>query len=142
MTEADRLDVRIEIARAAAVSVGNVSKVKKIVSDAEPELYDALRLGNVSIARGALWAKLSPAGQRRRLAEDRKRRGILRTISLLLNKHEATHPKLCDGLRDVQRGLRKLKCEERLYPLTESLDRVLHELELALAPAKDGQRAA
>jgi hypothetical protein len=43
LTEVDRLDVRAEIARAAWVSVGNVSKVKHILENAVPDVVEALR---------------------------------------------------------------------------------------------------
>lgn len=109
LTEADRLDVRREISRAAGVSVGNVSKVKRILVDGVPELQDALRLGEIHISRAEAWARNSPTGQRRRLADHRHRRGIHRTINTLLKKHEARQPSICDGLRDVQRGLKKLQ---------------------------------
>jgi hypothetical protein len=86
LTEADRLDVRLEIARAAGVSVGNVSKVKYILTDAVPEVQEALRLGEISISRGATWARTSPGKQRRRLADGRNRKGIHRTINILLKE--------------------------------------------------------
>ena len=60
LTEADRLDVRFEIARAAGVSAGNVSKVKQLITRAIPELQDALRHGEIRIHRASEWAKTSP----------------------------------------------------------------------------------
>ena len=57
LTEADRLDVRAEIAATAGVSTGNVNKVKQILTDARPELILALRTGEVSIHRGWCWLK-------------------------------------------------------------------------------------
>jgi hypothetical protein len=55
LTEADRLDVRREIAKAAGVSAGNVTKVKKILLYAISELQDALRGGELSIHRAWQW---------------------------------------------------------------------------------------
>jgi hypothetical protein len=43
LTEAERLDVRSEIAAAAGVSVGNLSKVKQLMMTAQPELLQPLR---------------------------------------------------------------------------------------------------
>ena len=43
LTEASRLDVRSEIARAAGVSVGNVSKVKQLTLSADPNCCRHLR---------------------------------------------------------------------------------------------------
>lgn len=51
LTEADRLDVRAEVANAAGVSTGNINKVKQILANAQPELLQALRTGEVSIHR-------------------------------------------------------------------------------------------
>lgn len=47
LTEAEKLDVRSEIAATAGVSVGNVTKVKQVLATAHTELQDALRGGEV-----------------------------------------------------------------------------------------------
>lgn len=135
LTEADRLDVRREISRAAGVSVGNVSKVKRLLKDAVPEIQDALRLGEIRIGRAEAWARNSQAGQRRHLANHRHRRGIHRTINSLLKKHEARQPGICDGLRDIQQGLKKLKGEECISPLWEPLSQVIREIDPLLTEA-------
>ena len=142
LTEADRLDVRPEISRAAGVSVGNVSKVKRILVDAVPELQDALRLGEIRISRAEAWSRSFPTGQRRRLADHRHRRGIHRTINTLLKKHEARQPSICDGLRDMQRGLKKLQSEECLSPLWEPLGQVVRGIDPLLTEAEGADRAA
>jgi len=142
LTEADRLDVRLEIARAAGVSVGNVSKVKHILRSAEPELREALRQGEISISRGATWAKIPPAGQRQRLAHGRQRRGIHKTISILLKKHHSTHPRICDGLRDIQRGFRRLQQEECLLQLSDPIEGVIRGVDLLLTPTEEAYRAS
>jgi hypothetical protein len=141
LTEADRLDVRLEIGRAAGVSVGNVSKVKHILADAIPDLQEALRLGELSISRGARWASLSTGLQRSRLADGRNRRGILKTINTLLKKHQPTHPGVCEGLRDLQRGLRKLQHEESLSSLSEALGSVIRAIDPLLVSAKEVDHA-
>jgi hypothetical protein len=51
LTETDKLDVRSQIAAAAGVSVGNVSKVKQLEAAAHSELLQALHSGEVSIHR-------------------------------------------------------------------------------------------
>ena len=132
LTEAHRVDVRQKIALAAGVSVANVSKVKHILEDAVPEVQEALRLGEISICRGADWARISPTSQHRRLADGRQRRGIHRTINILLKKHNSSHPRVCDGLRDVQRGLGKLQHEDCLSPLLEPLGSVIRGIALLL----------
>ena len=142
LTEADRLDVRLEVARAAGVSVGNVSKVKHILQNAVPDLVESLRLGEISISQGANWAKTSPADQGALLANSRECRGIHRTINILLKKHQPTHPKVCDGLRDVRRGLKKLSNEGCLSPLLEPLRHVIHAIDPLLATSEVADNAA
>jgi hypothetical protein len=142
LTEADRLDVRVEIARAAGVSVGNVSKVKQLLRDAIPELHNALRVGEIRISRAAAWARNSAAGQHRRLADHRASLGIHRTINTLLKKHEGRQPSICGGLRDVQRGLKKLQNEDCLSPLREPLSQVIRGIDQLLAEAEGANRAA
>jgi ParB-like chromosome segregation protein Spo0J len=125
LTDADRLDVRLEIARASGVSAGNVSKVKQLLQDAIPELHEALRLGEIRISRAAAWAKTSPTVQRHRLNDHRNGRGIHRTIRRLLKKHEPRRPKICDGLRNLEKGLKELQGDECLSSLLEPLSQVI-----------------
>jgi hypothetical protein len=141
LTEADRLDVRVEIARVAGVSVGNVSKVKRLLRDGIPELQDAIRVGEISISRAEGWVRSSPASQRRRLVDHRHRHGIRKTINKLLKKREA-RPSVCDGLRDIQRGLKKLRSEESLSPLWDSFSQVIRGIDPLLAEAEGADRAA
>jgi hypothetical protein len=60
LTEAGRLDVRSEIAAAAGVSVGNVTKVKQLKVAATAEVLQALRSREISIHRAWGWSKASP----------------------------------------------------------------------------------
>jgi hypothetical protein len=142
LTEAHRVDVRQKIALAAGVSVANVSKVKHILEDAVPEIQEALRLGEISICRGADWAEISPTGQHRRLADGRQRLGIHRTIHILLKKHHSSHPEVCDGLRDIQRVLKSFQHEDCLSPLLESLGGVIRAINLLLERTEEFDHAA
>ena len=92
LTEAERLDVRREIAAAAGVSVGNVSKVKRVTSTAHSELLQALRSGEVSIHRASLWCKDSAARQREELRSYQSERGIKKTIRRLVSRHRRKSP--------------------------------------------------
>jgi len=87
LTEAERLDVRKEIARIAGVSVGNVTKVKQLTTTAPSDIIKALREKEVSIHRAWLWSKLSPEEQREKLWLNRSKRGIVRTIRHLLSPY-------------------------------------------------------
>lgn len=58
LTEADKIDVRSQIASTAGVSAGNVNKVKIILQKADPRLIDGLQTGMLSINRAAQWCTL------------------------------------------------------------------------------------
>lgn len=64
LTERRGIDVRRELAKLAAVSSGNITKVKQILSSAAPEVLQALRQGSVSIHRAWLWRDFSHTAQR------------------------------------------------------------------------------
>jgi hypothetical protein len=101
LTEADRLDVRAEIAAAAGVSAGNVTKVKHLASTACPQVLDALRSGEVSIHRASLWLK-TPEEQAARLRLHRDIRGVESKIGSLLSVHRC--PQTSEsGLLDLKR---------------------------------------
>ena len=142
LAEADRLDVRIEIARAAGVSAGNISKVKKILQSATPELQSALCAGEIKINRGAVWAKSAASTQLQYLANHRTERGVRRTINILLRKHEVRHPHICEGLREIQRGLTKLHADTCLFPLSSALYGVLREVDSLLGRSERRDGAA
>jgi hypothetical protein len=92
LTEAERLDVRREIAAAAGVCVGNVSKVKRVISTAHAELLQALSSGEVSIHWASLWWKESAARQREELRSYQSERGIKKTIRRLVSRHRRKGP--------------------------------------------------
>jgi hypothetical protein len=141
LTEAERLDVRFEIARAAGVSAGNVSKVKQLITLAVPELQDALRQDEIRIHRASEWAKTSPTTQRRHLSDHRNERGIHRTIRRLLTMHQSRQPKACDGLRDLQKALTTLQGDNCLSILLEPLSQLISMIEPLLA-LSNGQKHA
>jgi hypothetical protein len=92
LTDAERVDVRSEIAAAAGVSLGNVTKVKQVMTTASTELQDALRNGEVSIHRAWLWREMSSENQRRALMFHRGERGVRKTIRCLISKHTSKNP--------------------------------------------------
>ena len=87
LTEAERVDVRSDIATAAGVSVGNVTKVKQVVATACAELQDSLRGGEISIHRAWLWREMPSEDQRRALMLYRGEKGVKKTIRRLISKH-------------------------------------------------------
>jgi hypothetical protein len=88
LTEAESVDVRSEIANAAGVSVGNVSKVKQLTG-VHPDLLQALRSREISIHRAWLWSKLSLDKQQEKLMLYRDEKGLGRTIRALISRHKS-----------------------------------------------------
>jgi hypothetical protein len=91
LSEADRLDVRREIAAAAGVSTGNVSKVKQLASAAHPQLLEALRAGEVSIHKASVWLQKLDK-QLDALGIYQNRRSIKNTVNALLRAHYDVEP--------------------------------------------------
>ena len=81
LPEADRIDVRDEIAKAAGTGTGNVSKVKAILRSAHPNIITALQNGQLSIHQAWQWRNL-PKGQQTeefaRYEEEQIQRKVLR----------------------------------------------------------------
>jgi hypothetical protein len=89
LTEAGRLDVRSEIAAAAGVSVGNVTKVKQLTTTAHSDLLQALRSREISIHRAWGWSKAPPERQREELRLYQSQRGIKKAIRLMVSRHRS-----------------------------------------------------
>lgn len=87
LTQADCVDVRAEISKAAGVSAGNVTKVKKLISASSPKLLEALREGEVSIHRASQWIECGGKPEDS-LRLHRSRRGIRRDIRQLIARHQ------------------------------------------------------
>ena len=94
LTKADAINVRVEIARAAGVCTGNVTKVKQLLKTATPAVRDALRRGEISIHRAWQWHQLGPDKQNARLDQYRSRKDIHHTIRHLLRKHRDEQDKV------------------------------------------------
>ena len=89
LTKAHTIDVRAELARAAGVGAGNVTKVKQLRETATPAVRDALRRGEVKIHRAWKWRSLPPNLQNEELDKYRNGKDITPTIRHLLRKHRA-----------------------------------------------------
>ncbi len=90
LTKTEGKDVRAEIARAAGVSTGNVTKVKQLRSTVSAEVRESLRQGEVSIHRAWEWRKLSEKQQDQALWEHRHHGQADKVIRLLIAKHTST----------------------------------------------------
>jgi ParB-like chromosome segregation protein Spo0J len=87
LTEAERVDVRSEIADVAGVSVGNVTKVKQLLRTAIQELVQAVRRGEISIHGAWLLSKEPPANQREKLALPQCKKKIKKDMRTLGSRH-------------------------------------------------------
>ena len=87
LTEAKRLDVRTEVAAAAGVSTGNVTKVSQLRKTAHPKVEQALRAGEISIHKAWQWSRRSPEEQLSELEEYQNRKGANQTSQRLIQKH-------------------------------------------------------
>lgn len=90
LTEAKPLDVRSELAAAAGVSTGNVTKVKQLRRMADPRLQQSVRGGQISIHRAWQWSCLPHQQQLRELEEYQSRKGTNQTSRRLIQKHVVT----------------------------------------------------
>jgi len=89
LTEAGKVDVRAEIAAAAGVSAGNVTKVKQLMRSATVEVLQALRFGEISIHRAWQWSRLPAQQQLTQLEKYRNSKGTNQTSRRLIQKHVA-----------------------------------------------------
>jgi hypothetical protein len=153
LTEAERLDVRSEIARSAGVSVGNVSKVRQLMVSTHRDVVQALRAGEIRIHRAWLWHKESHRGQLDALWNCRSKRGIRRTVRDLISRHQSKSPTIPPDVADLVRYLPALDSGKQgpvrvvvipgpgkaLY-LTEELSRAIEaQKELALPCVPDNR---
>jgi hypothetical protein len=112
LTDAERVDVRREIADAAGVSLGNVTKVKQLVGTAYYELLEALRSGEISIHRAWKWRMESPERQIEALRSYRANRGVNKAIRDLISRQETTNRPTAPDLGSLVRRLSALKPDE------------------------------
>jgi len=109
LSEDATVDVRKEIAAAAGVSVGNVSKVKQLLAIGHPELLEALRGSEVSIHRAWRWIKESPNQQIEVLRTYRTERGVNKSIRDLISRHKQKPTRTAPDLGSLARRLSELE---------------------------------
>jgi hypothetical protein len=110
LTEDATVDIRKEIALAAGVSVGNVTKVKQLVAIAHPELLEALRGSEVSIHRAWKWCTESPDRQIEALRNYRAERGVNKSIRDLISRHNQKQTPTAQDLGSLGVCLRIAHC--------------------------------
>lgn len=143
LTEDATVDVRKEIAGAAGVSVGNVTKVKQLVRSGHPELLEALRGGEVSIHRAWKWSAESAAQQIGALTTHRNKQGVKKAIRDLISRHEPKHSPTAPDLATMVRCLSELNLDEcssvevSVIPVRGKMIFVSEELMQSLPPCQE-----
>ncbi len=112
LTEDAAVDVREKIAAAAAVSVGNVTKVKQLIGTAHPELLEALRAGEVSIHWAWKWSVKSQERQIEALRTYRGEKGVNKAIRDLISRREPSSFLTAPDLESLVRRLSQLKADD------------------------------
>jgi hypothetical protein len=84
LTEAEKVEVRKEIAAAAGVSVGTLSHALAVLKTGDPEILRALCNGEIKIDRAWRWSKESRSHQRDSLKLYRRHRGMERVAEKLV----------------------------------------------------------
>ena len=92
LTEAEKVDVRREIAKAAGVSVGNVTKFEQITLTAGEDVLDALNRGEIRIHKAWGWRNMPPTQQTEHLRLHRLQRDLRQKVKTLISKHRVKKP--------------------------------------------------
>lgn len=143
LTEDATVDVRKEIAAAAGVSVGNVTKVKQLVGTGHSELLEALRGGEVSIHRAWKWSMESQDQQIEALRTFRNKQGVNRAIRDLISRHEPRSLPTAPDLASMVRRLSELSSGESssvnvsVIPVQGKMVFVSEELMQSLSPYQE-----
>jgi ParB-like chromosome segregation protein Spo0J len=86
LPQAEKVDVRKEIAAAAGVSGGTLSHALEVIKNGDQEIVRALCNGEIKIDRGWRWSKESRSHQRESLKLYRRRRGMERIAQKLVTR--------------------------------------------------------
>lgn len=123
LTKAEKVSVRREIADAADVSEGSVTKVDQL-EGLHPELVAALQSGEIRIHRAWLWRTFTPERQREQLRLYRLKKDLREKAKRLISKHrqEISYPSVTvDDLNHLAKWLSALPTSE----LGEYLDEAI-----------------
>lgn len=89
LTEAQKVDVRSRIAAIASVSAGTLTKVKRILNSAVPDIQAAARAGEISVHKAWQWSREAPDQQLTELEEHRSHKGTQLVSLRCIQKHVA-----------------------------------------------------
>ena len=114
LPKAEKVSVRKEIAHAAGVSEGSVTKVDQL-EGLHPELVAALQSGEIRIHRAWVWRTFTPERQREQLRLSRLSRDLREKAKRLISKHrqDASEPSVTlDDLNHLVQRLSALSTSE------------------------------
>ncbi len=96
LPNADRIDVRHEIAKIAGTGTGNVTKVETILDRAHPNIIIALQNGLLSIHQAWKWCKLSKRSRKRNSPATKRTTHVARFLEIFRlenQKYRSIQPK-------------------------------------------------
>ena len=140
LTEANRVNVRREIAAAAGVSVGNVTKVKRLILDPHPDMLEALRSGEIRIHKAWQWSKESPSEQLKALKQYRIERGVKSTIRSLISKHSSGET-VALGLKHMHLGFTALMADSRSKAFMDQFELLLWQIDNEFSKGESSSNA-
>lgn len=112
LTKAEQVHVRSEIAKAAAVSTGNVTKVKQLNQTCVSELTVALYNDEISIHWAWKLRNESPEDQRDALGRFRFETGLLKDVRTLTARRQRTCSVAPQDANDLVHGLTQFASEK------------------------------
>lgn len=133
LTDDRRLDCCKEIAVAAGVSTGNVTKVKQLLrSRVADEVMEAIRSNEISIHWAWMLCKLPVADQQSTLKKRRSAKRSSQRIRKLLSKNIPISHQIAESLRHLRLGVAGLKNVPSMDGLLNRIDDAIttfeHEL--------------
>jgi hypothetical protein len=112
LTKADQRHVRSEIAKAAGVSAGNVTKVKQLNETCVPEIVAALRDKEISIHWAWKLRNETPEDQSDALGRFRFEKGLLKDVRRLAARRQKTCSAAPQNANDLVTSLAQLTVEK------------------------------
>lgn len=112
LTKAERVHVRAEIAKFAAVSTGNVTKVKQLNESCVPELIAAVHDDEVSIHWAWKLRNESPEDQLHALGRFRFEKGLLKDVRKLASIRQRAFSAIPQDTNELVKGLTQLAGEK------------------------------
>lgn len=112
LTKAEQVHVRSEIARAAAVSTGNVTKVKQLNQTCASDIITALYNDEVSIHWAWKLRNETPEDQSDALGRFRFEKGLLKDVRRLAARRQKTCSAAPQNANDLANGLAQLAIEK------------------------------